>query len=76
MDIPRLDIEFVVILLAGFHLQINSVARYGLSSNATGQISLQYKSHGWISPENKSHGWRWNFQYCYWLDITVNFDWT
>jgi hypothetical protein len=42
--------EFLVMLLAGFHWQINPIAFHGISGNAT----------GWISLEKQSHGFMWN----------------
>jgi len=43
--------EFAIMLLAGFHWEINPMAGCGISGNAT----------HWILLGNKSYGWRWNF---------------
>jgi len=43
---PRLDMEFLVILLAGFHWKINAIDGGGISGNSTGWISLGNNSHG------------------------------
>jgi hypothetical protein len=46
-----MDIEFPVMLLAGFYWNINSMAGHGIFSNPT----------GWISLVNKFHAWTWIF---------------
>jgi len=55
-----MEVEFLVMILAGCHWQVNPMAGRGISGNPTSRILLG----------NKSHGWTWNFWYCYWLDFT------
>jgi hypothetical protein len=56
--------DFLVMLLAGFHMDINPIDGCGISSNAAGWMSLGPRS------QSKSHEWTWNFWYCCWLDFT------
>jgi len=49
---PWMDVEFLVLLLAGFYWKIYHMSGCGISGTAA----------GWISPGNETHGLTWNFR--------------